>query len=212
MDVFELKAVELHGKKCRDGSYDVSRRQLGIFSSRHKAERFIQIIIEKEKEYTQFFAFFICRRVLDEGLLGPFNTICEFQEVWSYQGDGSFYCHGQCDEACERHFHGRAAHTIMLKKGELAWYMGFDKIIPCVVSILPITDVEYRRRARELGHGMGLDYSDDSYLVYKCCKGEPDLMASHEHPVAWELFPYFGSLSKRNREYLQAIMKKSEED
>ncbi|MBQ7177246.1 MAG: hypothetical protein IJS08_07505 [Victivallales bacterium] len=211
MDVFELKAVVL-GEKCRDGSYDVYKRQLGIFSSRRKAEKFMPIIIEKEKKYTRFFAFFIYRRVLDEGLHGPFDIISEFHEVWSYQGDGSFYCHGACDDTCERHFFGRDASTIMLKKGELAWYMAYDKIIPCIVSILPMTDVEYRRRVRELGHDMGLDYSDDSYLVYKCCKGEPDLMVSHEHPVTWELFPFFGSLSKRNREYLQAIMKKSEED
>ena len=100
----------------------------------------------------------------------------------------------------------------MLKRGELAWYMGFKRIIPCIVDILPMTDVEYRRRARKLGQDMGLDYSDDSYLVYLCGKGEQDPMAMHEHPLTWMLFPYFGDISKRNKEFLQNILKKSEED
>lgn len=212
MDVFELKAVEICGEKRRDGSYDVDERQLGLFSSRQNAESFIRVVIDKEKEYTRFFAFFIYRRILDYGLRGPFESISYFQEAWSYLGDGSFYCHGECDDTCERHFHGRAAQTIMLKRGELAWYMGFRRIIPCIVDLLPMTDVEYRRRAQELGHDLGMDYSDDVYLVYLCGKGEPDPMAMHHHPMTWMLFPYFGDISKRNMEFLQAIMKKIDED
>ena len=191
MNLFELKTVVINGDRRRDGSCKTFEQSMGVFSTRRKAERFMRGRMVEERYFERIFAFFIYRKELDGGLLHPRNIIGEFLEVWSYLGDGSLYCHCACDDAGEQAFHGRAARTIRLGKGDLAWYMGHDRIVPCMVSYQPMTDVEYRKRARKLGHDLGLGYMDDSYVVYMYGN-------NHEHPPTWRLFPFFGSLSKHN--------------
>ena len=195
MQIFELKSVEIDGNKSPDGSYTTFESQLGIFDSREKAETFMKIVIEKQKSYCRFFAFFIFEKTLNDGLHGPWKGVCEFQAAWSYLGDGTFYCHGDCDDACEKRFHGRPESTIMLKEGDFAWYLDSKQIVPCLVGGLPMTDTEYQKRVEKLGHDMGLDYSDDCYCVYL-------YKNNHTHPLTWKLFPYFGNLSKRNAQRL----------
>ena len=155
----------------------------------------MKIVIENQKSYCRFFAFFILEKTLNDGLRGPWKGICEFQAAWSYLGDGTFYCHGDCDDTCEKRFHGRPESTIMLKKGDFAWYLTGNKIIPCLVGSLPMTDTEYQKKVEKLGHDMGMDYSDDCYCVYLYGN-------NHTHPLTWKLFPYFGNLSKRNAQQL----------
>jgi len=145
----------------------------------------------EERYFERFFAFFIYRKELDGGLLHPGKIIGAFLEAWSYLGDGSLYCHSACDDAGEHTFHGRPTRAIRLKKGDLAWYLGHDRIVPCLVSYQPMTDVEYRRQTRKLGHDLGLDYLDDSYVVYMYGN-------NHEHPPTWRLFPFSESLSQHN--------------
>ncbi len=94
MQLFELKSVEIDGHKSLDDSYKTDESQLGIFDSRQNAEAFMKIVIENEKSYSRFFAFFIYEKTLNGGLSGPWNGISEFQAAWSYLPDGSFYCHG----------------------------------------------------------------------------------------------------------------------
>jgi hypothetical protein len=195
MQIFELKSVEIVGTKSPDGSYKTVESQLGIFDSRQKAEAFMKIVIENQKSYSRFFAFFIFEKTLNDGLHGPWKGISEFQAAWSYLPDGTFYCHGDCDDICEKRFHGRAENTIMLKEGDFAWYLNRNRIVPCLVGSLPITDMEYQKYVEKLGHDMGLDYSDDSYCVYLYGN-------DHDHPLTWRLFPYFGNLSKRNAQRL----------
>ena len=191
MDVFELKSVVINSDRRRDGSYKTFEQSMGIFSTRRKAEQFMRGRMVGERYFERFFAFFIFRKELDGGILHPRETVGEFQEAWSYFGDGSLYCHCACDDAGEQSFHGRPARTIRLGKGDLAWFIGHDRIVPCMVSYQPMTNAEYRRRTRELGHDLGLDYMDDSYVVYLYGN-------NHEHPPAWRLFPFSGSISKHN--------------
>ena len=89
----------------------------------------------------------------------------------------------------------------MLKKGDLAWCMMGKRIYPCLVFLTPMTDVEYENRVKAYGHELGMDYSDDCYLV--SLYGE-----EHEHPNTWTLFPYsspcLGNISRRHLERLLA--------
>ncbi len=206
-NVFELKAVILSPPMCRDGSYHTYNKEMGVFSSRHKAETYMQLMIkqmeqrQKDKETDdEFFAFFIYLKTLDEGLLDPKHEVSEFQEVWSYYGDGSFYCHGSCDENCRKPFRGRLARTIHLRVDDPAWYWSHNCITPCIVSHLPLTNVGYRRWAKRLGHDVGLDCTDDCYTVILYDN-------QHAHPQTWELFPFFGPISRRNLNRLLASQK-----
>ena len=191
MNLFELKTVVINGDRRRDGSYKTFEQSMGIFSTRSNAERFMRERMVEEKYFDRVFAFFIYRKELNGALLHPGKTIGAFLEAWSYFGDGRLYGHCACDEAGEQPFYGRSTRTIRLRKSDLAWYMGHDRIVPCMVSYQPMTDVEYRKRARKLGHDLGLGYMDDSYVVYMYGN-------NHEHPPTWRLFPFFGSLSKHN--------------
>ena len=207
-NVFELKSVSFWGSLKRDGSNEMYEQWQGVFSSRRKAEEYMQIIIEdRANERKQdrdkidwdeeFFAFFIYMKTLDEGLLDPMHEVSLFQEVWSYYGDGSFYCHGSCDDNCRKPFRGRPAKTIHLRVGDPAWYWSHKCITPCIVASLPLTDVQYRRWAKRLGHEVGLDCTDDSYTVFTYDN-------QHEHPQTWTLFPFFGPISNHNLKRLLA--------
>ena len=190
MQLFELKAISCSGNKRADGSYAAFERELGIFGSVEKAERFMKLVIDREKEYSSFHCFVVYEKTLDRGVSAKTGSVCEFEAVRSYLADGSFYCDSPYDDACEKPFRGRPAETIALKVGVLAWCWRHDRIYPCLVAELPLTDVRYRQWAEKLGHEPELDHSDDCYLVYTCGMG-------HEHPECWRCLPYYGGISKR---------------
>ena len=200
MQLFELISVRIVGNKNADGEYETYEQNLGIFDSVASAERFLQIFINKEicnphYYYDKYFCFFIYEKTLNDGLRPDWQEIAEFQAVWSYLSDGTFFCHGYCDDTCTKPFKGRPADEIPLCVGELGWMYTRGRIAPCLVGILPMTDVEYQKREANLGHSLGLDYVDDAYLVYE--------YSFHEHPQTWQVFPYFGRISKRNLNRLQ---------
>ncbi len=191
MQLFELISVKIRGNKNANGEYETYEQCLGIFDSVVSAERFIQIFIDKEISYNdKIFCFFIYEKTLNDGLRPDWQEVSVFQAVWSYLPDGTLYCHGACDDTCEKPFKGRPADTIPMRVGELGWMHTYGKIVPCLVGILPMTDVEYQKREAALGHSPRFDYVDDAYLVYD--------YSFHEHPQTWEVFPYFGTISKRN--------------
>lgn len=200
MQLFELRSVSRSGNKRPDGSYGAFERELGIFDSVEKAESFMRLIIGKESDYSDFHCFVIYEKTLNGGLSGKWDTVCEFQSVRSYLSDGTLYCDSPYDDGCEKPFRGRPAETIKLKAGDLAWYWWYDRIIPCLVGYLPLTDAEYRQQFEKLGHDLGLDYSDACYTVYL---GGND----HEHPECWRCMPYYGKISKRNLQRLYASRK-----
>ena len=191
MQLFELISVKIRSNKNADGEYETYEQCLGIFDAVASAERFIQIIIGKEISYgDKVFCFIIYEKTLNDGLRPDWQEVSEFQAVWSYLPDGTLHCHGSCDDTCTKPFTGRPADKIPMRVGELGWMYTCGKIVPCLVGILPMTDVEYRKREAALGHSLHFDFVDDSYLVYD--------YSFHEHPQTWRVFPYFGTISKRN--------------
>ena len=203
MQLFDLKSISRSGNKHQDGSYEVFKRDLGIFDSVEKAERFMQLIIDRESAYYDFHCFVIFEKTLNGDLGKKWDTVCEFQSIRSYLPDGTLYCDSPYDDGCEKPFCGRPEETIKLKAGDLAWFLDRDRIRPCLVAILPFTDTFYRKKVEEDGHEMGLDYTDDSYKVYTCGNG-------HEHPECWRCMPYYGKISKRNLQRLHACKRREE--
>lgn len=192
MQIFDLKAVTVVGNKASDGSYKTYEYSLGIFDCVSAAELFLHIhIAEEQKNNPRFFGFFLYEKTLNGGLHEDWGKLCYYQSVWSYLPDGTLYCYSPYDTTCKKPFRGRPAETIPLPVGELAWWWDGSRICPCVVEILPLTDVEYAKRAESLGGDCGYDFTDDCYLVDMYPR-------THNHPATWALFPYFGTLSKRN--------------
>ena len=201
MRLFELRAISRSGNKRADGSYAAFVRELGIFGSVEKAERFMKLVIDREKEYSEFHCFVIYEKTLDRGLSEKTGSVCEFESVRSYLANGSLYCDSPYDDACEKPFRGRLAETIALNIGDIAWCWRYDRIYPCLVAELPLTDVRYRQWSEKLGHEPELDHSDDCYLVHTCGMG-------HEHPECWRCLPYYGKIAKRVLERLHACGKR----
>lgn len=208
MQIFELKSIKRSSNKHPDGSYEVFERELGVFDALEKAEAFMRMFIDKVKKekyggYSEYHCFVIYEKTLNRGLSRKWESICEFEGIRSYLPDGTLYCDSPYDDACEKPFRGRPAETIQLKVGDIAWYWWYDRIYPCIVAVLPPTDVRYRQRIEELGHEMGLDYTDDSYKVYTYGNG-------HEHPECWRCMPYYGKISKRTLQRLYACKRREE--
>ena len=203
MQIYELKSVSRSGNKHADGSRTVFVRELGVFDSVEKAETFMKRIIDMEKEYSEFHCFVIFGKTLNRGLSEKFDAVCEFDSVRSYFPDGTLYCDSPCDDAGEKPFRGRPAESIRLNVGDLAWCWQHDRIFPCLVAKLPLTDLRYRELVRKLGHELRLDQFDDSYRVYTCDSG-------HQHPECWRCMPYYGKISQRNLQRLHACKRREE--
>lgn len=204
MQLFELRSIDRTSSKHPDGAYEVFERELGIFDSVENAEIFMKKVIAKEQKYFEFHCFVIFEKTLNKGLAGDFESVSEFESVRTYFPDGTLYCDSPCDDAGKKPFRGRPAGSIRLKVGDIAWYWWYGNIYPCLVAGLPLSDVRYRELVRELGHEMGLDYSDDSYTVYTGY--------GHEHPECWRCMPYYGKISRRNLQRLYADKRHEESE
>ena len=203
MQIFALKSLSRSGNKLPDGSYRTFERELGLFDSVGKAEEFMRVIIAKESRFSAFHCFFIFEKTLNRELSEKFECVCEFESVRTYFPDGTLCCDSPYDGACDKPFRGRPAATVTLKPGELAWYWQWDRISPCLIAIPPMTDERYRQYVQELGHELGLDGSDDSYMVWTVGDG-------HQHPECWRGLPYYGTISRRNLQRLHACQRREE--
>lgn len=198
MQLFELKEIVLSGhNKKSDGSYEIFEDCLGVFDSVPHAEAFMRTVIKEESSSNHYFGFFIFEKTLNDGLFEPWKGVCHYHAVWAYLPDGTLYCSSPYDDLGQKPFRGRSQESIPLKPGDLAWMWNYDRIVPCMVGLLPITDEEYSRHVKRLGRQPEYDYSDDCYLVYQYGK-------AHWHPLVWQTFPYFGTISKRNLQRLQS--------
>ena len=74
MQLFDLKSISRSGNKQQDGSYEVFKRDLGIFGSVEKAEQFMYWIIDKERAYSDFHCFVIFEKTLNGGLEKKWDT------------------------------------------------------------------------------------------------------------------------------------------
>lgn len=203
MRLFDLKSISRSSNKRQDGSYEIFRRDLGIFDSVKNAEDFMRLIIERGRAYSKFHCFILFEKILNGGWTKKWESVCEYQGVRSYFPDGTLYCDSPYDDGCEKPFRGRPEESIKLKIGDLAWVLFGDNIYPCLVAERPFTDFQYLQKVRKCGHEMGLDYSDDSYRVYTCSMG-------HQHPECWRCMPYYGKISKRNLQRLYSCRRREE--
>ena len=209
MQVFELKSISRSSNKKSDGSYKVFERELGVFDSLEKAEDFMRQFIDKMREcklHSEYHCFVIYEKPLNGKISQRWDSVCEFDGIRSYLPDGTLYCDSPYDDDGEKQFMGRAAENIKLKVDDIAWYLDYDHIRPCLVASLPVTDMEFQKIARKNGkEKLGWDYSDDSYRVYTCDRG-------HQHPECWRCMPYYGRISKRTLQRLYACKRHEEMD
>ena len=81
--------------------YAAFERELGIFGSVDKAERFMKLVIDREGEYSDFHCFVIYEKIPDRGFSEKSGTVCGFEAVRSYLADGSLYCDSPYDDAAK---------------------------------------------------------------------------------------------------------------
>lgn len=210
VQVFLLKAVHLAQRKMADNSIHAYEVEVGVFDSVEKAEAAILGFV-KDMEYDSLFGFFLYEKTLNDGvrerkwLRGVNTLICQYQSVRSYLADGRLLCYSPYDDCCVKEFRGRDRTTInsRIKEGGLAFQWCGDKIYPCIIASLPPSGEDWRRmkervvrRAGRWSRSYGWDSSDDCYCVYEYDKG-------HAHPATWRVFPFFGTISKRNLDRLR---------
>ena len=208
MQLFELKSITRSSNKHTDGSYETHEQELGVFDSVENAEAFMRMFIDKvkrysERWYSEYHCFVIYEKTLNRGLSAKWDSVCEFEGVRSYFPDGTLYCDSPYDDACEKPFRGRSAETIRLKVGDLAWCWWCGGIHPCLVAALPMTDAHYQECRQNYGRELGLDYTDDSYMVYLGGYG-------HDHPECWKCMPYYGKISKRSLQRIHSAKRREE--
>lgn len=157
-------------------------------------------MLAKEKGHEPFFAFYLKERLVNGGFAGPFHEISEWETIRSYFADGRLNCIGECDESCAKEFAGREAKSIRYREGDLVWVRKHSCIVPMLIGGLPMTKAEYKsRKAKWKDEKIpyrGGDWSDDCYYAY----GHGH---EHDHPACWDVFPYSGTISRRNRERLE---------
>ena len=207
MQVFLLKAAHLAWRKRKnaDNSIDAYEVEVGVFDSVANAEATISDYVKVCGD-DRLFGFFLFEKELNDGvrerkwLRGVDTGICRYLSVRSYLADGRLLCYSPYDDCCVKEFRGRDPATIdcRIKEGDLAFRWCGDRIHPCLVASLPPSREDWQRmKERAVGRTgrwhrwYGWDSSDDCYCVYEYDKG-------HAHPATWSVFPFFGTISKRN--------------
>ncbi len=203
MKVYLLKVVEISLRKNPDNSIPAWKSELGVFDSVKKAEATIRDYVGHYGS-ERVFGFFLYGKTLNDGvrkrkwLRGTTVSICQYRSVRSYLSDGTLWCYSPYDDCAETEFRGRDPATVKLKEGDLAFVWGYNSIAPCIVAATPPTPDDWERlRIRVVKQegrwhrSYGWDGSDDCYCVYEYDKG-------HSHPAIWSVFPFFGTISKRN--------------
>ena len=204
MKVYLLKVVEIPARKNTDNTITSWEWELGVYDSVKKAEEAIRDYVMYDGAVERIFGFFLYEKILNVGLRKkhkPYGTVVcirEYESVRSYLADGTFWCyypyprlpHGANSEM---KFRGR---TVKLKKGDLAFYVCGETITPCIVAETPPTPEDWERERTITRDGCqdrwsGWHYSEDRYSVYEYGNGRPQ-------PMPWEVFPFFGTISKRN--------------
>ena len=196
MQVYRLVAVEI-GSSLTDGAREAHESALGVFSSVMKAEAMIRVhVIKAAVDGIPILGYVLYENTMDDlSLRGPWKIISEFMSVRTYNSDGSLNAVCECDDACEKKWHGRDASTIRFKRGDFAWAWLGSRIEPVLVGGTPITSKE-----KIVG-----DWSDDCYLAYPATGG-------HIHPFVPYVFPIADGrhLSSKTKQKLLAVRDKNE--
>lgn len=191
MHVYRLVAIEI-GSALADGAYEAHESALGVFSSVSKAESMIRIHKEKSADSgISVLGYVLYENALDDlSMHGPWKCVPQFLSVRTYLADGRLNASCECDDACERKWHGRDASTIRFKIGDFVMVWDARRIVPMLIGETPVTNE---------GQIVG-DWSDDCYLAYPVEGG-------HIHPFVPYVFPVAEAqqLSAKTKQKLRVV-------
>lgn len=188
MKVFRLTAIEIEDGRRPSGVYAATETSLGVFASVVNAEAMIGIHAEKARECARVLGYALYGNELDDLTLhGPWNGIPGFLSIRTYFADGSLNAFCDCDDTCEKQWHGRDPKTIRYRSGDFVSVWRGREVVPMLIGELPIST-----KRKVTG-----DWSDDCYLAY--CEG-----LGHDHPFTPYVFPLVGELSEKAKARLLA--------
>lgn len=206
MKVYLLKVVEIPSHKNADNSITSWEWDLGVFNSVKKAEETIRDYVKYDGAAERIFGFFLYDKILNVGLCKKHKEhhrtvvfIRRYESVRSYLADGTFWCYSpyRWDDNCKTEFFGRDPAKVNLKKGDLAFWPCGETIVPCIVAETPPTTEDWKRmregvikREGSWDRSFGWHSGTDCYYVY-------DYEVRAQLPP-WKVFPFFGTISKRN--------------
>lgn len=191
MQAYRLVAIEI-GDRLAGGARAAYESALGVYSSVKKAEAMIRVHMEKNADNgIPMLGYVLYENAMDDlSLHGPWKCIPAFVSVRTYLADGTLNAICECDDACEKKWHGRDASTIRFKSGDFVSVWLGSRIEPMLVGGIPINSEE-----KIVG-----DWTDDCYLAYPVTGG-------HCHPFVPYVFPIAGGrqLSPMTKRKLLAV-------
>ena len=208
--MFVLRAHELDTQEhCdskplikKDLTVDLTNHELGIFSTREKAEKMIGEWLKHIKDWNWLIlGFTITEKIVDGSFTGDFNEISEFEAKWAYDGKGQFLCDSLYDDACTVPFRGREVQ-VKAKIGDIAFVRYGRSAVPVLVTDLPPSREWWKTHIK--GDHPG-DCTDDSYTTVQWQSG-------HEHPNSTRVFPFIGTPTKAIEQKLWAEFKRYVKD
>ena len=188
MKAYRLIAIEVADGRQVRGRRRALETALGVFSTVANAERMVRIHADRVKGAAKMLGYALYENDMDDiAPHGPWKDTPEFLSARTYLADGSLNAFCDCDNACERQWHGRDAATIRFRRGDFVSVWHGDTISTELVGETPITT------ERKITG----DWSDDCYLTYVADGG-------HEHPFTPYVFPLVGTLTADVRAKLEA--------
>ena len=190
--------------------------ELGFFSSREKAERFMRQYIADSLD-TSTFAFFIYENTVD-GVRYSTRFACKSR--YSYTADGKLNDYSEVSTDGRARYYGRTPDRIRFHRGDIVEVTDYDCVQLCIVAGHPRTVEEcqdmmerYKERLRkylnreptpkEVAADYPLDDTDDTYCVLEHYGN-----GAHNHPSPISLFKPTRKITKAQRELLLSLIQK----
>ena len=190
--------------------------ELGFFSSREKAERFMRQYIADSLD-TSTFAFFIYENTVD-GVRYSTRFACKSR--YSYTADGKLNDYSEVSTDGRARYYGRTPDRIRFHRGDIVEVTDYECVQLCIVAGPPRTveecqDMMERCKERlrkylnreptpkEVAADYPLDDTDDTYCVLEHY-GD----GAHYHPSTISLFKPTRKITKAQRELLLSLIQK----
>lgn len=191
--IFVLQAHELEQQKnCakpfikKDLTVGLTNHELGVFSTRKKAEKMISDWLDHIKSWDMLIlGFTLVEKIIDGTFGGQFHEISEFESVRAYDGNGKLLCDSPYDDACTIPFRGRET-AVKQNVGDIVFVYCGKCAIPALVVDLPPSRDWWRSHIKNDSAG---DCTDDSYTIVRWQYG-------HDHPKSTSVFPFIGTPTK----------------
>ena len=166
--------------------FDVYHNEEIMFHTLEEAERKIEELANEKSENR--YCFFVC-----EVPLGVHCYHSQSQRIRSYTRDGKLFAESAASGIEDTNgvlemFNGRDEDELQFRPGDLVEVFSGDSVSLEIVYSLPLDRdaVKQRILANTRKFGIGLDYSDDSYVTLD---GDEGYMECHSHPSVVQCFP-----------------------